>query len=374
MSLKKAGYVLLASGLGVIGSYGAYWQNNNNRKQEELILNQREQIQNLEEEFSLLKNSQISSIKTVKDIFEAVNNSNANLEERLDFLTKLFYGMDSLQSSKIDFLTGRFDVIKKNVEINNSEIAELRQKSGQLDVAIHGMRLSKDLFVDLNKMYEETISPVIRITDGISSGSGVVVYSKPDLNNQYHTFILTVNHVVEDITPNDQTRVQDFLKNGIIRGIYLPNVIAKKPSADLAIIEVVAPLQMKTAKLIPKYKINYLRLYENVCAVGCPLGYPPLPTTGILSSVNTRLEGENYWMITSPTAPGNSGGGVFLSETNELVGITSKVAGFQNPWPNLIAHMGLMVSPESIYQFLDENNLQFIYDETFNLEDYLNKK
>ncbi len=368
MNLKKAGYVLLAASLGVLGSYGVYQQHESNSRQ-------KEQIQELEEKVQLIKSSQISSIKNVKEALEILNNSDASLEEKIDLLTSFLEATDSLQSSKIDFLTGRFEVVKKNVEINNEEIAELRQKEGQLDVALYGLRLiNKETFFDLNKLYNETINPTIRITDGMQAGSGVVLYSKKGPENKYYTFILTAHHVVEEVEGNEQMRIHDFANNGEIRGVYLPEVIAKTQPTDLAVIKVVSPLEFKTAKLMPKHKIKNLRLYDPVCTVGCPLGFSPLPSTGVLSSTNTRVNGEIYWMITSPAAPGNSGGGIFLSESNELIGIMSRVVGVLNPSPALIPHLGMMSSPENIYQFLDENNLQFIYDETFKLEDYLNRK
>ena len=65
-----------------------------------------------------------------------------------------------------------------------------------------------------------------------------------------------------------------------------------------------------------------------------------------------EVDGETYWMINAPTYIGNSGGGIFDSETHELLGIFSKIYTHGNLRPTVVPHMGLVVPLETIYDWM----------------------
>src|SRR5206468_5964009 len=90
-------------------------------------------------------------------------------------------------------------------------------------------------------------------------------------------------------------------------------VISVSPQLDLALIEVESDRPYEaTAKLIAPEKIPTVKLYSRVNAIGCPLGYAPIPTSGELTSKSKVLDGQSYWMINAPTIFGNSGGAIYL--------------------------------------------------------------
>jgi S1-C subfamily serine protease len=66
------------------------------------------------------------------------------------------------------------------------------------------------------------------------------------------------------------------------------------------------------------------------------------------------MEDEDYWMVSTPAYFGNSGGGVFLAETCELIGIFSKIYTHGTYQPQVITHMGLAVPINVIHDWLDE--------------------
>ena len=60
---------------------------------------------------------------------------------------------------------------------------------------------------------------------------------------------------------------------------------------------------------------------------------------------------------------GNSGGALFLAETGEQVGITARITSIQLGFgADIITWMGFSVSPKTIYDFFDAQELQFLYD------------
>ena len=106
-----------------------------------------------------------------------------------------------------------------------------------------------------------------------------------------------------------------------------------------------------------------VRVWERVYTVGCPLGNDPIPTRGEISSVKNQLNGTNYWMINAPTYFGNSGGGVYLAESRELVGVFSKIYTHGRGNPIVVPHMGLCTPMDSIYAWLERDGMEFVLEE-----------
>jgi S1-C subfamily serine protease len=94
-----------------------------------------------------------------------------------------------------------------------------------------------------------------------------------------------------------------------------------------------------------------------VVVVGYPMGMAQFLTEGRVQAQIEHPElPKHYTMMTAQIAPGNSGGGVFAMEGGKykLVGVTSAMAvvpigGFI---PNLMPHMGFMVSTKSVKEFI----------------------
>ena len=78
------------------------------------------------------------------------------------------------------------------------------------------------------------------------------------------------------------------------------------------------------------------------------------------------MDNYPYWLSSSAIIFGNSGGAVFLKETREFIGVPSRVAvnimGFS---AQAVTHMAFFIPITSIYQFLDDEIFQFIYDDNY---------
>ena len=63
-----------------------------------------------------------------------------------------------------------------------------------------------------------------------------------------------------------------------------------------------------------------------------------------------------HWGINAPIWPGNSGGGVFLRQSNELIGIAILVKVYRG---QLVSTMGSIVTLQDIYEFIDSQAHRF---------------
>jgi hypothetical protein len=104
-----------------------------------------------------------------------------------------------------------------------------------------------------------------------------------------------------------------------------------------------------------------LRIFTPIYAIGCPLGYPPLPTSGELTSRDKVLDGNHYWMVNAPTIFGNSGGGIYTAHTHELIGVLSRISAYKNMIDVAVPHMGLVTPIHRVYDWLDRTSYAFVY-------------
>ena len=129
----------------------------------------------------------------------------------------------------------------------------------------------------------------------------------------------------------------------------------KVNALDTALLELRTTEPMENAaKLAPRERLDSIRIFDSVYAVGCPLGNDPIPTYGEIATASHKVEGELYWMINAPTYIGNSGGGIFDAETHELLGIFSKIYTHGSLRPTIVPHMGLVTPLSEIYEWMDE--------------------
>ena len=90
--------------------------------------------------------------------------------------------------------------------------------------------------------------------------------------------------------------------------------------------------------------------------------------------MDDEIEHFKYWMSSAPTIFGNSGGAVYRLSQNrrkyEYIGIPSRISiqpmGFS---ADAITHMGYFIPIDRVYKLLEDNDYQFIYDDSISLED-----
>ena len=240
---------------------------------------------------------------------------------------------------------------------------------------------------DIETLHQSVLYPVVRVRSMDSGGSGTIIYSKQNAKQQYETFVLTNHHVIESAIqvtsewdPNLRKEVKKEkratvtveifqyknLSENIGRFAMDADIVAYSARHDLGLLKLRSSEKAAyVAKLMTKDKVDMIKVFQKVFAVGCSLGHPPIQTEGSIMSISDEIESEKFWMTNAAIIFGNSGGAVFLAETQEFVGVPSRVAvtGFY-----AVSHMAYSIPLSRVYQWLEEANYQFVYDDKMTSE------
>ena len=209
--------------------------------------------------------------------------------------------------------------------------------------------------------------PTVQLNGDDTVGSGTIVFSGPNKKNRnkVETYVLTSYHVVRNIladTPGAK-------KTGFDVTVYLPDenlvargrMVASEPNIDAALVQLETERKLpNVANVLPRTETDQVKVWDQVCAVGCPLGNDPVPSKGEVSSISNLLNGTNYWMINAPTYFGNSGGGIYRSDTRQLIGVFSKIYTHGKSQPVVVPHMGLCTPMDLIYEWLTEAKMDHL--------------
>jgi len=189
--------------------------------------------------------------------------------------------------------------------------------------------------------YEQMLYPVVRISAGWSTGSGVVISVERRACSVEGIAILTAAHVV-----GNESEVNIEANDKVLTA----TVVITDTVKDLALLRPSQPLTFK-AHLAPRDYTAYV--FTPIYTIGCSLGLSPRPSCGIISVVEPDLPAgrHGHWEVTSPILPGNSGGPVFDKRTYEVIGIAVWVKVYNG---QLVTTMAGVVPINQIYEFLNE--------------------
>ncbi len=306
------------------------------------------------------------------------------LQERLAQLTRTLQEMEKKLSTQNHHL-GEVREALKQVTLQKEEVTrdlrELRKEEGKWgSVAKNAAlvadklkeqeealnRLKVSLLEDKEHLRKALLLPSVQLNGPDTVGSGTLVYSgRARKGPGYETYVFTSYHVVRDIfadIPEDKEKVVEVT-------IYLPggkkdfkaDLVAQETRIDLAILKLRSKVRIPyTASLATPEELKNLDVFTKIVAVGCPLGNDPIPTEGVVTDLQNRIGGANYWMINAPTYLGNSGGGVFLADTRRLVGVFSKIFTHGKFNPAVVPHMGLCTPLPDILKWLEKTPYSFL--------------
>ena len=186
-------------------------------------------------------------------------------------------------------------------------------------------------------------------------GAGTVVRSVRDpKTGEVDTFVLTAYHVVRNIYadfPNARRQGLDvvvYLEDGS-RKTVKAQLIGHERALDVAVLRIKGnEVFTNVAKVADTQTALDSGVWDPITAVGCPLGNDPVPTEGQIARTDATVQGTTYWLITAPTYYGNSGGGIYLSESRELCGVFSKIYTHGRGVPVAVPHLGLCTPIHSI--------------------------
>jgi hypothetical protein len=238
-------------------------------------------------------------------------------------------------------------------EVAQTAIGLAEATSANLDMVRH------NLARDTDRMWKELVGPTVQLQGESTVGSGVLLRSElieqPDI---YRTYLITAWHVVRDIQSGE-----DKAEMPVPVTIYgqdgrlwheTARLLRHHAGIDAALLVLNTTRRIDCgAELASPARIANARIFEQVYAVGCPLGNDPIPTFGEIADVRHVVDGESYWMISAPTYIGNSGGGIFDAEDHRLLGIFSKIYTHGALRPTVVPHMGLVTPMSSVYVWLE---------------------
>jgi len=142
-------------------------------------------------------------------------------------------------------------------------------------------------------------------------------------------------------------------------------VVAWDDKLDLALLRLETVAEMAfIAKLCPAERFERgIFAFDRVFTVGAALGEDPVVTEGRIAQFDRKIDAEPYLLTTAPSIFGNSGGAVYLAETEELIGVPARiaVAGFGSA----VTHLSYSIPITTVYRFLEEKDFQYVFDPRF---------
>lgn len=229
--------------------------------------------------------------------------------------------------------------------------------------------------------HEKYLYPVVRVSVDRGSGSGTIIYSDLVEDGKYSTYILTNHHVIASairITSEWDSDLGKEVKRESRSIVYVEvfkyrnlstpvgtmkleaDVVIYNKAEDMAIVKIRLDDKMKYVATLPdKDKTEEYRVADESIASGCSLGHPPLISIGPITRLGLQVDSFPYDMSAAQIIFGNSGGAMFASD-GTLIGVPSRVA--MAGWSAAVTHMGLFIPIKRVYDWLEKEHYDFIFD------------
>lgn len=271
---------------------------------------------------------------------------------------------------------------QRTAEYADALLERLREEEGRISLEIARLqarseaiaRLARAAERDPAAMQRSMILPTVQLRGNGTVGSGVLVYSEPqpELGTKgpppHTTFVLTAYHVVVEV-------MGERFDRGTIEEVHVlrpdrpettrtfsARLVLFDRRRDLALLRLDTTEKLdQVARWRPRQALSEIDVFRQAYAVGCPLGNRPLPTLGEISSKSKTVGDQVFWMLSAPIYFGNSGGGVFLADTCELIGVSSMIYTYGKSNPVVVPHLGLFVPLEAVYDWLDSEGYAFVH-------------
>jgi S1-C subfamily serine protease len=280
-----------------------------------------------------------------------------------------------LQRAKTDVATFRDQVstdVARTKALVDAYIREVRAKEEDAALRLTQTqgaidKLARAVYRDPDQLTRSMLLPTVQLNGDDTVGSGTIVFSGRNARaaDAVETYALTSYHVVRNILADTPRAAGE----GFDVTIYLPGerfvvkgrMVASQPKIDAALVRLATDRELPfVADVLSRAAIDAVKVWDPVCAVGCPLGNDPVPSHGEVSSLKNELNGANYWMVNAPTYFGNSGGGIYRADTHELIGVFSKIYTHGKGTPVVVPHMGLCTPIRAIHDWLAEERLEHL--------------
>lgn len=315
-------------------------------------------------------------LNNVENLHKLIDSLSNNLAQSQKELANAKDAISALEKQSSD-LTISTNSLKDDTLKTGYKISTLEKKDNELSKSLNKnlllvrkdiVNVKKSFTKDITALHKNILYPSAQVKSKGNIGSGTIIYNKKDANGDYNIYILTVFHVVEKaVSEQNGKEVRDPVTVKIYSegdyDEYDSELVSYDKKKDVALLKIKTADKLEySAILASKDEISDMKVFTSVYVVGCPLGHNPTPSIGEISNLNKKIQGEKYWMANAPTIFGNSGGGVFDSKTNKLIGISSMICTYDNLISTPVPHLSVIVSMDTIYDWLDSQYMQFVYD------------
>lgn len=321
--------------------------------------------------YALDRSAASSFAHRLEGVEAEIRSAQDELDAQLKTLTRQSRELRTLEEERerylVETLGTRWDRLNRDIDARWEDVNKTLEATAKLAVDSHrSVQTLSESFdrgaspeADHERQWAELMGPTVQITDESTVGSGVLLKSRalPD-GSGWRTYLLTAWHVVRDILDRP-TELDQPIPVHVYReeGGYTPEearLVVYDPEIDAALLVLSSTRHFEYgAELAARDRLETVKTFDEIYAVGCPLGNDPIPTRGEVADVHHRVDNERYWMISAPTYIGNSGGGIFDARTHELLGLFSKIYTHGNLRPTVIPHMGLATPSTVLYDWLE---------------------
>ncbi len=292
----------------------------------------------------------------------------ATLEERLGRVGRELLDVRELEGE------ARARLLRELEARDRGESAVVREELERLEERVRALRAAAEEHTrllaasrageDTEQRYRVLMAPTVRVNARAEVGSGTLLWSR-STGDRARSYVLTAWHIVQEepaLQGGPATLEVDVFADGALLRTERARVAARDARLDLALLEVEGRhVYDRLARLPTRAEVAGVRVFSPVHAIGCPLGYPPLPTSGELTTRDKTLDGNHYWMINAPTIFGNSGGGIYLARDQALIGVLSRISAYKNMIDVAVPHMGLVTPIDRVYDWLEATDYAFVY-------------
>ena len=170
-------------------------------------------------------------------------------------------------------------------------------------VSLWGQVLAQPDWVSVAQRAKDSIFKVVAHNpEGEATGTGFAVSADGKIATNYH--------VIEGAS-----KIFVKLPNG--RTVGIERVVALDKRVDLAILQV----RGVTLRPLPLGDSNAVKVGQEVCVMGSPLGLEQSFSTGVVSAKRV-MDGFEWIQITAPISPGNSGSPV-MTRSGTVIGVAT---------------------------------------------------
>ncbi len=246
------------------------------------------------------------------------------------------------------------------------QAVERKAEDGLLATRNDIQQLSGRVLPDRHVLTRTMLMPTVQLNGEDTVGSGTIIFSGVNpKTRKIESYVLTSYHVVRNILADSPKSARDGIAITIYRDAgnieVRGDMITHNRKIDAAL------MRLRSQEVLPhvaavssREESDRVSVWDPICAVGCPLGNDPIPTQGEISSTRNELGGSNYWMINAAAYFGNSGGGVYSTESRELIGVFSKIYTHGLGTATVIPHMGLCTPLPLIREWLEEQEMDWV--------------